>query len=486
MEDDDGESAGPSLRLGIVGAGGSVNSDGYGTIPEPRSPKWRPYESFQTRTPRQISQQFAVPPSPGLFSRLRGRVGKGYSNPPSASTHFANESTKWRLLDRKAAFHQSRGVWNVSRVNKSKELYFADLFHTIIDLPTYKSVLLFFALYLFWIFVFAWLYFAVSDSCELEINTFRSAWYFSVETIMTIGYGLPTAQRDSPFFNDCDGGWIFITLQSLIGVILDGVAVGIVFTRMTRAQTRATTIVFSDYAVVRKVRGRLTLQLQVCEMRKHQLVEAHVRCYAISRHFYRQGSPAQGRSSGPAARRPVYLKTQYMRLSKPDDELGGVLLMGMPSVVVHDIDAWSPLLPSDWTTALQRKDPSADYRYPEPLQRSVDTINGNREDLTASKVPGEKAKSFTLSSDEEDAIRRYWREHKVEIVVVVEGIDPPTSCTMQARHSYTVDDIAWHHEFEPCVYETDDGSAEINFSLFHNIVKVHPEKKVIENVFSDP
>ena len=132
------------------------------------------------------------------------------------------------------------------------------------------------------------------------------------------------------------------------------------------------------------------------------------------------------------------------------------------------------------------RDPSVDYRYPEPFQRSIDTLNGNREALPASKASGAKAKKFIRSPDEEDKMRRYWREHKVEIVVLVEGIDPPTSCTMQARHSYTVDDIAWHHEFEPCVYETPDGGAEINFGLFHNISKVKENEPNIENVFSDP
>eukprot|EP00913_Durusdinium_trenchii_P003165 g2926.t1 len=34
-----------------------------------------------------------------------------------------------------------------------------------------------------------------------------------------------------------------------------------------------------------------------------------------------------------------------MRLLQPDDELGATLLLSMPSIVVHRIDAWSPLAP---------------------------------------------------------------------------------------------------------------------------------------------
>merc|ERR1719253_1297297 len=34
-----------------------------------------------------------------------------------------------------------------------------------------------------------------------------------------------------------------------------------------------------------------------------------------------------------------------MRLLHPDDELGASLLLAVPTVVVHRVDAWSPLLP---------------------------------------------------------------------------------------------------------------------------------------------
>jgi hypothetical protein len=34
-----------------------------------------------------------------------------------------------------------------------------------------------------------------------------------------------------------------------------------------------------------------------------------------------------------------------MRLQHPDDELGAMLLMNLPSVVVHAVDNWSPLAP---------------------------------------------------------------------------------------------------------------------------------------------
>ena len=185
---EDVSSTNPSLRLNILMQDNDDRGYTVGMNPE-ETPKWRPYESFQKPTPRHSMVKSLWSRPRRVYSNLRQRVCRRSSQPPSDAAFFANDSTKWRLLDRKAPFHQSRGVWNIRRSNKVAELYFADVFHTIIDLPTYKSILIFFALYIFWIFVFAWLYYAVSDPCELDIVTFRSAWYFSVETIMTIGYG---------------------------------------------------------------------------------------------------------------------------------------------------------------------------------------------------------------------------------------------------------------------------------------------------------
>ena len=37
--------------------------------------------------------------------------------------------------------------------------------------------------------------------------------------------------------------------------------------------------------------------------------------------------------------------TRIMRTQEPDDELGGMLFLALPTTVVHHIDPWSPLVP---------------------------------------------------------------------------------------------------------------------------------------------
>ena len=75
---------------------------------------------------------------------------------------------------------------------------------------------------------------------------------------------------------------------------------GLMFTRLSRGQTRAQSILFTDKAVIRcascsaiasvsisivvshrRIRGHLYFMMQIVEGRKHQLLEAHVRLYVV-------------------------------------------------------------------------------------------------------------------------------------------------------------------------------------------------------------
>jgi hypothetical protein len=59
---------------------------------------------------------------------------------------------------------------------------------------------------------------------------------------------------------------------------------GLIFTRISRPTKRARTLIFSNHAIIRRVNGKLYFMFQLAELRKHQLIEAQVRLYAIRRH----------------------------------------------------------------------------------------------------------------------------------------------------------------------------------------------------------
>ena len=123
----------------------------------------------------------------------------------------------------------------------------------------------------------------------------------------------------------------------------------------SRATSRRHTVVFSNNAVIRRIRGKLYFMLQVSELRAMQLVEAHVRLYVV-RHSSMGGdndpfASAQSSLNGTSGLPPnhlseedvLYTQTFAMRLSQPNDDLGSKILLSTPQVIVHEIDMHSPL-----------------------------------------------------------------------------------------------------------------------------------------------
>ena len=75
--------------------------------------------------------------------------------------------------------------------------------------------------------------------------------------------------------------------------------------------------------------------------------------------------------------------------------------------------------------------------------------------------------------EENYMIQQYMIDRKMEIFAIVEGIDSTTGGSCQARHSYIPTEVAWNQSFVPCVFEDErDGSAVIDFSVFHDLIDV--------------
>ena len=71
----------------------------------------------------------------------------------------------------------------------------------------------------------------------------------------------------------------------------------------------------------------------------------------------------------------------------------------------------------------------------------------------------------------ENATRSWLNDSNFEVICLVEGIDSVTSAALQARFSYTSNDIQWNHSFAPCVSRNEEnGAAVIDFSKFHSTI----------------
>lgn len=378
-----------------------------------------------------------------------------------------------RLLDRVAPFHQSKGHLNIYRRVPARlyfRLYTADWFHSVLNTKTNRILIGLVASYFTLYVVFAIGYFLADDECLPDISShqfvdgsnhtltgsrrFVKALYFSMETIMTIGF----ASKD-PAYGGCFSMWLLITLQALSGVFAQSVLFGFVFARLSRADKRVYTVTFSSQAVVRDAGGALWFVMRMCEMRKKQLLSTKLRCYAVT----------TGSDGG--------VECLPMRIESPND---GTPFTALPSLIAHRIDATSPLAPRpDDDAAAAPAVPEAPLcevkllralNDPSPAAAVIAAsaaLDGGSTAAAAASAP--TASSDALMEQWTRAVRTHIELRNVEVLVLLEGNDSTSSSVCQARHSYTPADIAWDSIFTPCMHRTSDGGVCINFEDLHRV-----------------
>jgi hypothetical protein len=355
---------------------------GYFEMPETPDREGEPliYQSFSDAS---SYKKIKDPKSSSFWSWWKGGENKK-TKIDELNRDYAARQRYPRIIDRVGdSFNQSAGKTFIGkRMNRSERnyLYVTDWFHTLIDAPTYRIFLIVTLYYVFVTFFFSccYYYLSVYDECSMDFPYFVDSFLFSLETMATIGFGAPNKSGDI-YFGHCMSVAVILTMQCCIRLIVEAAVIGIVYSRLSRPSSRASTIIFSDKAVIRRIRGRLYFMFQLCELRKHQLVEAHVRLYIIKhevdlsslslhhrrqqqQHHYLHQSAKSSVQSTPSlppssssttssflpfnqTNRFVFVQSCSMRLNHPNDELGAMLLLMLPQVVVHEIDITSPLMP---------------------------------------------------------------------------------------------------------------------------------------------
>ena len=97
-------------------------------------------------------------------------------------------------------------------------------------------------------------------------GSFEDAFFFSVQTLATIGYG--TMAPLTRFTH------IVVTIESIMGVLAVGSLAGIAFARLSRPQAR---VLFADKIVIRPRNGVPHMQLRLANWRTNLIIEASLR-----------------------------------------------------------------------------------------------------------------------------------------------------------------------------------------------------------------
>ncbi|TSR87280.1 ATP-sensitive inward rectifier potassium channel 1 [Bagarius yarrelli] len=102
--------------------------------------------------------------------------------------------------------------------------------------------------------------------CIYNVFGLTTAFLYSLETQMTIGYGMRVL---SPY---CPGAVALIIIQSIVGLFINCFWCGLVMAKIALPKKRAKTITFSKMAVICTKNGALCLQIRVANLRKTLMI----------------------------------------------------------------------------------------------------------------------------------------------------------------------------------------------------------------------
>ena len=233
----------------------------------------------------------------------------------------ARESRK-RLLNRDGTFNvERRGL----RFFQSLSLY-----HTLLTMSWPRFLLAVSGSYLVINVIFACAYLLcgpgalVSPPTGVPEGRFLQAFFFSVETFGTIGYGniYPLGVLSN----------FVMVVEALAGLLVLAMSTGIIFARFSRPTAR---IRFSRSAVIAPYRGITALMLRIANERSNQIVEVDAQLL-FSHRQDDDGAPRLFDELGLERRRVVFFPLAWT-IVHPIDETSP--LFGLTAADLEDMDA---------------------------------------------------------------------------------------------------------------------------------------------------
>ena len=220
--------------------------------------------------------------------------------------------------------HRRRGradaLPKVVRIGLPKDRW-RDLYHSLLVLPWSGFFAILVGFYLAANTGFATLFLLQRGAIAgAETGTWLEAFFFSVETMATVGYGV---LHPGTLY-----GHIVATTEIIFGVMVVPLATGLVIAKFTRPTAR---ILFSRHAVITAFEGRPTLIFRAANLRSNQIIEGRAQVSLLRR---------QTTEEGHQLRRIIDLP--LVRETSP--------IFALSWSVMHRIDAASPLAGADAET----------------------------------------------------------------------------------------------------------------------------------------
>ncbi|NMH28123.1 ion channel [Flavobacterium silvaticum] len=196
-----------------------------------------------------------------LFNKVNTRAqatdSSGFgTNPGSYGGRFINKDGSANI--------RKRGMSRLSRIS---------WYHTMLEMPRWKFLLILVAFYTGVNFIFALVYYGIGiqyldgiDATGPEWIKFGKAYFFSAQTFTTVGYG-----HISPngFFTSA-----VAATEALTGLLSFAIATGLFYGRFSRPKAY---LKFSDKALIAPYKGITGLMLRVVPFKNADLLDAEVK-----------------------------------------------------------------------------------------------------------------------------------------------------------------------------------------------------------------
>jgi len=155
----------------------------------------------------------------------------------------------------------------------------SDLYVRLLDASWKWLLVLIIVSYLVINLLFAGIYITIPGGIENARNaSFLDAFFFSVQTLATIGYGKMAPQ--GLLAN------ILVTIEALTGFSFYAVVTGLMFSKFSRPTAR---VLFSNVAVITPYNGTPHLMLRLANERGNRIVDAHLDLVLIQREVTSEG-----------------------------------------------------------------------------------------------------------------------------------------------------------------------------------------------------
>ena len=142
----------------------------------------------------------------------------------------------------------------------------SDLYHWLLVISWWHFLILLSLFYLAVNVVFAIAYLTTEDGiANADPSSFSDAFFFSVQSLSTIGYGAMYPQTIY--------AQVIVTFEVLVGMLLVAMATGLMFARFARPKAR---VLFSKVAVIYPFNGVPTLMFRVANQRDNRIIEARI------------------------------------------------------------------------------------------------------------------------------------------------------------------------------------------------------------------